>query len=191
MRSNIVEIAGGTFVVTAISYATGIAYYNAFFRSINGNPDLFSVSLERVLFEGGRQLLYLAFKPILLLAVVAMVLAVIHTVLKKYNINVLSKIAGAVSGSPIGKTFSFFSWAYLFIFMALITSISFDSGRAAGEKYGAEASCLRSKVVTEKKVIIGCLLYKADTEVWIATHDDGNKVLLNIPNDKYLSITVF
>lgn len=51
MRTNIVDIAGGTFVVTAISYAAGVGYYNSLFRSMNGKSDLFSVSLERILFE--------------------------------------------------------------------------------------------------------------------------------------------
>lgn len=191
MRSSIVDIAGGTFVVTGISYATGIAYYNAFFRKINGNPDLFSVSLERILFEGGRQLLHIAFKPALIVIAATLVFAIANSILKKIGSSFLERLLTSTKNSSIGKSVHTISWAYLFVIMSVITSYSFTSGKEAGEKYAASTTCTRASIVTEKKSIIGCLIYKSDSEVWLITIDKDQKVLLNIPNDKYLSISIY
>jgi hypothetical protein len=190
MKSNIVDVAGGTFVVTAISYATGIAYYNAFFRSINGKPDIFSVSLERVLFEGGRQLLHIAFNPILYLVIATLCIALLRTILRRSGVSWLDRVIEAVKNSTLGATVSAFSWAYVFLIVCFITSYSFESGRAAGSAYGESSSCVDSKVITEAGITNGCLLYKSDSEVWLGVKEQGKSVLLNIPNDKYLSIKV-
>ena len=190
MRSNIVDVAGGTFVVTAISYATGIAYYNAFFRSINGKPDIFSVSLERVLFEGGRQLLHIAFYPVLYLVMATLCIAMLRTILRRSGVSWLDRAIEAVKNSTLGATVSAFSWAYIFLIICFITTYSFESGRAAGSAYGENSTCVDSKVVTEAGTTNGCLLYKSDSEVWLGIKEQGKSVLLNIPNDKYLSIKV-
>lgn len=191
MRSSIVDIAGGTFVVTAISYATGIAYYNAFFRKINGNPDLFSVSLERILFEGGRQLLHIAFKPALIVIAVTLLFAITNSALKKLGSTRLENLITNTKNSSIAKSIHTFSWAYLFVMMSIITSYSFTSGKEAGEQYAASTTCTRANIVTEKKPIVGCLIYKSESEIWLLTVDKDKKTLLNIPNDKYLSISIY
>lgn len=190
MRSNIVDVAGGTFVVTAISYATGIAYYNAFFRSINGKPDIFSVSLERVLFEGGRQLLHIAFDPVLYLVIATLCLAGLRTVLRRVGVSWLDRAIDAIKISTIGVSISTFSWAYMFLIVCFVTSYSFESGRVAGSAYADNSSCVASKVTTDAGVTAGCLLFKSDSEVWLGVKEEGKSVLLNIPSDKYLSIKV-
>lgn len=190
MRSSIVDIAGGTFIVTAISYATGIAYYNAFFRKLNGNPELFSVSLERILFEGGRQLLHIAYTPILTIVIASLSLAIVNAILKRLGSNHLENLITYTHNSSVIKSIKSFSWAYLFIVMSTITSFSFSSGIKAGEKHAASTKCTRAEVVTEKKKIVGCIIFKSDSEVWLLTSNNGSGVLLNIPNDKYLSLSI-
>ncbi|MEN5029143.1 hypothetical protein [Pseudomonas sp. Ps21-P2] len=191
MKSNIVEVAGGSFIVTGISYATGIAYYNAFFRSMNGNPDLFTVSPERVLFEGGRQLLYIAFNPILMFVGAVVALTMLHILLSVFGFTWIGDKYRWVKASTFGQMISATSWAYLFLFMAIVTSYAFSSGKAAGEKYGSQAVCVRSQIVLDKNTVTGCILYKTEAEVWLSTSEQGKSVLLNIPTDKYSSIRVY
>lgn len=190
MRSNIIEVAGGTFVVTAISYATGIAYYNAFFRNLNGNPDLFSVSLERILFEGGRQLLAIAFKPTLAIIALTLSATILNLILTKLGINFFDNLSLKIKNSTIWASIEKFSWAYLFLAMSIVTSFAFGSGNEAGAKYARTTSCTSSTVNTEKGNISGCLIYKTDSEIWLLTTQKNQKILLNIPNDKYLSIEI-
>lgn len=191
MKSNIIEVAGGTFVVTAISYATGIAYYNAFFRNLNGNPDLFSVSLDRILFEGGRQLLAIAFQPALIFIGITLSASILNFALNKLGVDYFSKKATSIMTSSIWASINRFSWAYIFLAMSIITGYSFGSGREAGERYAQSSECTVASVKTEKKTFSGCLVYKTDTEIWLITTQNNEKLLINIPNDKYLTMEIY
>lgn len=191
MRSNIIEVAGGTFVVTAISYATGIAYYNAFFRNLNGNPDLFSVSLDRILFEGGRQLLAIAFQPVLFFIAITLSASLLNLVLTKLGVDFFSRKATSIKNSSIWASVTRFSWAYLFLAMSIITGFSFGSGKEAGERYAQATGCTAASVKTEKKTFSGCVVYKTDTEIWLITVQNNEKLLVNIPSDKYLTMEIY
>jgi hypothetical protein len=191
MRNNIVDIAGGTFVVTAISYATGIAYYNSFFRNINANPNLFSVSLEKILFEGGRNLLDLAFVPACVLVIATLCFSALNSVLLHHNKTHLQNYITKIKRSAIVVSIKKFSWAYAFIALSVFTSWAFNSGMKAGAKSAENTSCTRAKILSEGKTITGCMIYKDGTEVWLMTFSESQKVLFSIPVEKYSSMTVF
>lgn len=48
MKNGILEFLGGAFLFTALSYATGKAYYNGFFRSINVEPALVDLAIDQI-----------------------------------------------------------------------------------------------------------------------------------------------
>lgn len=191
MRSNIVDLAGGTFVVTAMSYATGIAYYNALFRGLNGKPELFTVPLEKILFEGGRQLAYIAFEPVIWLSALIMIAVIAYGIAHRFGYSVPPSWVSGFSGMPGWKVVKGLSWAYLFVFMAIITSYAFSSGKTAGEQYAKQASCVKATLKSDAGEFAGCVVYKTDSEIWLAIKEGQKTVLLNIPSDKYTALRVF
>lgn len=191
MQTNIVDVAGGTFVITAISYATGIGYYNSLFRSINGKSDLFSVSLERILFEGGRQLAFITFYPVLLFVLAILVIALLHVLLKRLGYMWVSQAGFWVRNLQVVKVFSKFNVLLFFLATVSYASYAFYTAGKAGEQYMSNAECLPGKITTEKGDFDGCVLFKTDAEIWIAVKEKEKSVLLNIPSDKYLSMRIF
>lgn len=191
MKTNIVDVAGGTFVVTAISYATGIGYYNALFRSINGKSDLFSVSLERILFEGGRQLAFITFYPVLAALILVFIIAVIHVFLKRLGYTWIARSVSWVCSMELVKILSRFNVLIVFLATVSYASYAFYASSKAGEQYMSNVECLPGKITTEKGDFDGCVLFKTDAEIWIAVNEKGKSVLLNIPSDKYLSMRIF
>ncbi|MCM2377835.1 hypothetical protein [Pseudomonas marginalis] len=191
MKSNIVEVAGGTFVVTAVSYATGIAYYNAFFRKLNANPDLFSVPLERILFEGGRQLLAIVFQPIMVFILAMLAATIVNMVLNRLGCVLFNRISESVKHSALWASFGRFSWAYIFLIMSIVTSFSFGTGKEAGERYAQTTECTAASVKTESSTLSGCVVYKTDAEIWLVTIKKSEKLLVNIPSDKYLMLEIY
>ncbi|WLH32671.1 hypothetical protein [Pseudomonas canadensis] len=191
MRSSVIDVAGVTFVATAISYATGIAYYNALFRGLNGNPDLFTVPLEKVLFEGGRQLAYIAFWPILYLSLTVIFAVFLAGIAKKTKFRWLRILVICVSRCNFSKALRKIHWALLFLFMTMITSYAFTAGKEAGDSFARQASCVKGVVQADLGEFTGCVIYKTDAELWIAVREGQKSVLLNIPADKYKSLRVY
>jgi len=191
MRSSVVDVAGLTFVATAVSYATGIAYYNALFRGLNGNPDLFTVPLEKILFEGGRQLAYIAFWPVFYLSLAVVVAVFLGAVARNTKIKWFRLLFVFVSRSSFSRAVKKVHWALLLLFMIMVTSYAFTAGKEAGDSYAQQASCVKGIVQADLGEFTGCIIYKTDAELWIAVKEGQKSVLLNIPTDKYKSLKVY
>lgn len=191
MKTNIVDLAGGTFVVSAITYATGIGYYNSLFRSMNGKSDLFSVPLERIMFEGGRQLVHTTFYPALLLFLLVLLLAISHASLKNFGFNWLSQLFLWLKSRELVKILARFNVLFVFLGTVSYGSYAFFAAGQAGAYHMDNAECVPGKVTTEKGSFQGCILYKTDAEIWIAVREGDRSVLLNIPSDKYLTMRIF
>ncbi|MBM0138649.1 hypothetical protein [Pseudomonas cannabina] len=191
MQTNIVDVAGGTFVITAISYSTGVGYYNSLFKSINGKSDLFSVSLERILFEGGRQLAFITFYPILIFVLAVLVVAILHVLFKRFGYICISQAGSWVRNLEVVKVLARFNVFLFFLATVSYASYAFYTAGKAGEQYMSNAECLPGKITTERGDFDGCVLFKTDAEIWIAVKEKEKSVLLNIPSDKYLSMRIF
>lgn len=191
MRTSIIDLAGGTFVVTAISYATGIGYYNSLFRSMNGKSDLFSVPLERIMFEGGRQLAYITFYPALWIIFAVLLGSLTHVILKSYGANWMAQSISWLKGLELVKILSHFNALIVFLATVSFASYAFFTAGQAGAEHMKTADCLPGQITTEKGQLQGCILYKTDTEIWLTIKEDGKSILLNIPSDKYLTMKIF
>ncbi|MBA6098371.1 hypothetical protein H4C80_14685 [Pseudomonas juntendi] len=191
MKDNVIDVAGGTFVVAAVSYSTGTAYYNSYFRELNANPDLFSVSVERVFFEGGRQLLDLAFTPLVVFACCVVLLAVINMVLEAFGITILRKVFDYLKMSSLYAGLKEFWWVFGFIAISYLTFIAFDRGVEAGKYTADNKNCTRVYVEGDEQSWSGCIIYKTESEAWVLTAESNQRVLVNIPADKYKSIRVY
>ncbi|MEE4668285.1 hypothetical protein V2L05_03520 [Pseudomonas alliivorans] len=191
MKSNLVDVAGGTFVVGAVSYATGTAYFNSYFRELHASPDLFTVSIERVFFEGGRQLLDMAFNPLSIFACAILVVALVSMVLELFGNTVLRRIGRYIKQSSIYSVLRELWWLFGFLIVALITFSAFDRGVVAGKETAEQKNCTRVAVDLGKSLISGCIIYKTEAESWVLTAENNQRVLINIPADKYESIIVY
>lgn len=191
MRDNVIDVAGGTFVVAAVSYSTGTAYYNSYFRELNANPDLFSVSVERVFLEGGRQLLDLAFTPLVVFACCVVVFAVISMILEAFGVIMLRRIIDYLKCSSLYAGLKEFWWVFGFIAVSCLTFIAFDRGVEAGKYTADNKNCTRAYVESDGQSWSGCIIYKTEAEAWVLTAENNQRVLVNIPADKYNSIRVY
>lgn len=191
MRNSIIDLVGGTFVITAISYATGIAFYNSFFRNLNANPNLFSVSLDKVLFEGGRTLLNLAFTPVCILLLAVIIFIIAKSALAKFNQNLTTQINNFFSSPSISTLVTGGGWSATFIATAIIASYSFNTAIKEGQDYAESTSCTRASVKLEDDLIVGCVVYKSDTETWLLTKSEYHNALISIPTEKYSKLTIY
>ena len=191
MKSNVIDVAGGTFVVVAVSYATGTAYFNSYFRKLHATPDLFTVSMERVIFEGGRQLLDLVFLPLCWFAAALLLVGMVSTVFQMAGSLKIHSFGQALVKTSIYGVIKEFWWVFGFIVVSIITSISFERGGAAGVKVANEKSCTRVVIDTDDGLHTGCVIYKTEAEVWLLMAENNQKVLVNFPVDKYKSLTAY
>jgi hypothetical protein len=191
MKDNVIDVAGGTFVIAAVSYSTGTAYYNSYFRELNANPDLFVVSVERVFFEGGRQLLDLAFIPLATIACLILGVSILSMVLEAFGVNTIGSIGKYLKGSALYKVLKELWWLFGFVIIAFVTIQSFDRGMAAGKYTADNKNCTRVYVDSEKDSISGCIIYKTEAEAWVLTAENNQRVLINIPVEKYTTLRVY
>lgn len=191
MKSNVIDVAGGTFVVAAMSYSTGTAYYNSYFRELNASPDLFTVSLERVFFEGGRQLLDLTFYPLVIVAVAILLLSIFSMALEKAGFTFIRSCAKSLKESLLYRSLKEFWWVFGFVAVSIITVIAFNRGMEAGKLTAGNKSCTRVYVEAGDESVSGCIIYKTEAEAWILTAEEDTPVLINIPADKYSSIRIY
>ena len=191
MKGNVIDVAGGTFVVAAVSYSTGTAYYNSYFRELNANPDLFSVSVERVFFEGGRQILDLAFLPLAVFACVVIALSILNMALEAGGVSLVKTCINYLRNSSLYAGLKEFWWVFGFVAISFITVIAFDRGVAAGKFTADNKNCTRVYVDIDSQPLSGCIIYKTEAEAWILTAENNQRVLINVPADKYNSIRVY
>lgn len=191
MKDNVIDVAGGTFVVAAVSYSTGTAYYNSYFRELNANPDLFSVSAERVFFEGGRQLLDLAFTPLVVFACCVIAFSIINMVLEACGFSILRNVIDYLRRSSLYAGLKEFWWVFGFIAVSYLTVIAFDRGVEAGRYTADNKNCTRVYVESDGGPWSGCIIYKTEAEAWVLTAENNQRVLVNVPADKYNSIRVY
>ncbi|MCD9569893.1 hypothetical protein [Pseudomonas protegens] len=191
MKGNVIDVAGGTFVVAAVSYSTGTAYYNSYFRELNANPDLFSVSAERVFFEGGRQLLDLAFTPLVVFACCVIALSILNMVLEACGVNTLRNVIEYLKRSSLYAGLKEFWWVFGFIAVSYLTFIAFERGVEAGKYTADNKNCTRVYVESDGQSWSGCIIYKTEAEAWVLTAESNQRVLVNVPADKYNSIRVY
>ena len=191
MKGSVIDVAGGTFVVAAVSYSTGTAYYNSYCRELNANPDLFTVSVERVFFEGGRQILDLAFLPLAVFACIIIVLSVLNMALEAGGILFVKTCISYLKNSSLYAGLKEFWWVFGFVAISFITVIAFDRGVSAGKFAADHKNCTRVYVDIDSQPLSGCIIYKTEAEAWILTAENNQRVLINVPADKYNSIRVY
>lgn len=191
MKDNVIDVAGGTFVVAAVSYSTGTAYYNSYFRELHANPDLFTVSIERVFFEGGRQLLDMAFMPLGVFACLIIAMSLLTMMLEALGVSWLNAFWDYSKASTLYKALKEFWWVFGFVIISVITAVAFNRGVEAGKLTAENKNCTRVYIESDKQPISGCIIYKTEAEAWILSAESNQRVLVNIPADKYNSIRVY
>lgn len=136
-------------------------------------------------------MLAIAFQPIAVFVLVVLAATIVNMVFNKFGCFLFNRISGYIKQSALSTSVERFSWAYLFLVMSIVTSFSFGTGKEAGEKYADTTECTAGTVKTESSTLFGCIVYKTDAEIWLVTVKDGEKLLVNIPSDKYLLLEIY
>ncbi|WP_338546521.1 hypothetical protein V6W80_08055 [Pseudomonas benzopyrenica] len=191
MKTNIIDLAGGTFVISAASYATGIAFFNSYYRKLNLDPNLLTIPTERIFLEGGRTLLNATFWPILILFVAIFIGHILFSsslkaILEKASRNKFFAHLYRSARFTLEKT----SWCTAYIILAVIFSYSFNKAIKEGEMLASHYQCLSTTIaIANSPSLTGCALFKSETEIWIFVEDKGKRSIKSIPVEKYDSIS--
>lgn len=187
MKNGILEFLGGAFLFTALSYATGKAYYNGFFRSINVEPALVDLAIDQIFFEGGRQLvsifsMYLI--PVFIFVGFSLLVSFFASIsIRKRFVNRSGDILGVCSQ---------IKGLFLIVFFVWFANFAFNSAVKSGEEVGANNKCLLVTVhsTASKEKQSGCLVYKTADNIWLKyTTGDGINVSI-FPRDNFYRVDV-
>ena len=185
MRNGLLEFLGGTFLFTAITYATGKGYYNSYFRRINVEPSLIDLTIDQIFFEGGRQLVAIFTEyllPVFLLVVFYLVLSLFVSLFVR-------KKADKYAEDILGKCSQFKGLLHM-VFFVWFSNFAFNSAMKSGEDIGAKSKCLVVTVYSNegKDKQIGCLVYKTVDNVWVKYPTKNGFNVSIFPRDNFYRV---
>lgn len=183
MKSNILEILGGAFIFTALTYSTGKGYFNSYFREISVDPTLIDMAIDQIFFEGGRQLVsiineHLASISISLILYVLICRIASELIKNKFGINRASDISSTLSAIKNILLVGFFVW---------FSNYSFNSAISSGREAGSKGRCIPAIMHTtsDSGAVSGCLVHKTVDNIWIKHESNGEIVISIFPRDNF------
>lgn len=186
MRGSVLELFGGAFIFTAITYSTGKAYFNSYFRTISIEPSLIDLSIDQIFFEGGRQLVSLLTSSLLEVLVISLAYLAARTITSA----TIERNLSTTNAETTKKILSSMKNISLTVFFLWFSTYTFNSAIASGKIAGSEAGCIPATVYTTSENIetMGCLVHKTIDNVWIKYKKNGETLTSIFPRDNFYKI---